>query len=157
MISCYSYREVSSSEDYHKLQDDVNTIANWVDKNKLTLNSKKCKFMIVSRRRGRSIPTHTLNLHGESMERVYKYKYLGVVLTDDLTWSEHINQITNKARKAVGFIYRQFYNMSSKSSLLQLCISLIRPHLECASQVWDPFLVKDIQRLESVQKFALKM
>ena len=68
----------------------------------------------------REYPTHTLNLHGESMERVYKYKYLGVVLTDDLTWSEHINQITNKARKAVGFIYRQFYNMSSKSSLLQL-------------------------------------
>ena len=113
--------------------------------------------MIVSRRRGRSIPTHTLNLHGESMERVYKYKYLGVVLTDDLTWSEHINQITNKARKAVGFIYRQFCNMSSKSSLLQLYISLIRPHLEYASQVWAPFLVKDIQKLESVQKFALKM
>ena len=34
------YREVSSSEDYHKLQDDVNTISNWVDKNRLTLNSK---------------------------------------------------------------------------------------------------------------------
>ena len=128
------YREVSNSEDYHKLQDDVNTISNWVDKNRLTLNSKK---MIVSRRRGRSIPTHTLNLHGESMERVYRYKYLGVVLTDDLTWSEHTNQITNKARKAVGFIYHQFYNMSSKSSLLQLYISLIRPHLGYASQVSD--------------------
>ena len=24
------YREVSSPEDYHKLQDDINTIANWV-------------------------------------------------------------------------------------------------------------------------------
>ena len=151
------YREVSSPEDYHKLQDDINTIANWVDINRLTLNSKKCKFMVVSRRRGRSIPAQTLSLHGTPMERVYKYKYLGVVLTDDLMWSEHINHITNKAKKAVGFVYRQFYDMSSKSSLLQLYISLIRPHLEYASQVWDPFLVKDIERLESVQKFALKM
>ena len=31
-------REVSNSEDYHKLQDDVNTISNWVDKSRLTLN-----------------------------------------------------------------------------------------------------------------------
>ena len=70
---------------------------------------------------------------------------LGVVLTDDLTWSEHINQITNKAKKAVGFIYRQFYNMSSKSSLLQL-------YNKTSSGVCITSM-----GLESVQKFALKM
>ena len=121
------YREVRSPEDYHRLQDVVNTIANWVDRNRLTLNSKKCKFMVISRRRGRSVPTQTLSLHDVPMERVRKYKYLGVILTDDLTWSEHINHVTNKARRAVGFVYHQFYNMSSKSSLLQLYVSLIRP------------------------------
>ena len=47
--------------------------------------------------------------------------------------------------------------MSSTSSLLQLYSSLVRPHLEYVSQVWDPFLIKNIQKLESVQKFALRM
>ena len=42
------YREINCPEDYLKLQQDVNRIANWVDVNKLTLNSKKCKYMIVS-------------------------------------------------------------------------------------------------------------
>ena len=69
----------------------------------------------------------------------------------------HISKIRSKARKVVGLIYRQFYSMSSTPSLLQLYISLVRPHLEYASPVWDPFLVKDIQKLESVQKLALKM
>ena len=64
---------------------------------------------------------------------------------------------TNKARKIIGFIYRQFYSMSSTPSLLQLYTSLVRPHLEYATQVWDPFLIKDIHKLESVQKFGLKM
>ena len=113
--------------------------------------------MIVSRLRGRSVPSCTLNLNGQTLDRVHQYKYLGVVLTDDLTWSTHISEISNKARKIIGLIYRQFYSMSSTSSLLQLYSSLVRPHLEYASQVWDPFLIKDIQMLESVQKFALKM
>ena len=78
-------------------------------------------------------------------------------ITDDLTWSTHISEISNEAKKIIGLIYRQFYSMSSTSSLLQLYSSLVRPHLEYASQVWDPFLIKDIQMLESVQKFALKM
>ena len=96
--------------------------------------------MIVSRCRGRSVPNCTLTLNGQPMERVHQYKYLGVVLTDDLTWSAHIREITNKARKVIGLLYRQFYSMSSTPSLLQLYTSLVRPHLEYASQVWVPFL-----------------
>ena len=36
-------------------------------------------------------------------------------------------------------------------------ISLIRPHMEYACSVWDPHLKKDIQMLENVQKFALRI
>ena len=40
---------------------------------------------------------------------------------------------------------------------MQLYISLVRPHLEYASQVWDPYLQGDFDRLEAVQKFALRL
>ena len=135
----------------------MNKIANWVDANKLTLNSKKCNYMTISKLRGRSVPGCTLSLNGQSLDKLSKYRYLGVVLTDDLTWSTHIGEITSKARKIIGLIYGQFYSVSSKQYLLQLNTSLVRPHVEYASQVWDPFLIKDIKRLESVQRFALRM
>ena len=54
-------------------------------------------------------------------------------------------------------LYRNFYQWSSPDSLLKLYLSLIRPHLEYAVQVWNPYLVKDIQKLEAVQRFALRM
>ena len=92
--------------------------------------------------------------NGQLLDRVHQHKYHRVVLTDDLTCSTHISEITNKARKIIGPIYRQFYSMSSTLSLLQVYTSLVRPHLEYASQVWDPFLIKDIPKIES---FALKM
>ena len=47
--------------------------------------------------------------------------------------------------------------VANPATLKQLYISLVRPHLEYAVQVWDPYLQGDIDRLEVVQKFALKL
>ena len=38
--------------DFHHLQDDIESIKNWTDSNHLSLNTKKCKCMLVSRKRG---------------------------------------------------------------------------------------------------------
>ena len=54
-------------------------------------------------------------------------------------------------------LYRQFYQDADTTTLKQLYVSNIRPHLEYACQVWDPYLQKDIDMLESVQKFALRV
>ena len=53
-------------------------------------------------------------------------------------------------------LYRNFYQFSSSHILVKLYQSLIRPHMEYAYPVWDPHL-KDIQALENVQKFALRV
>ena len=72
-------------------------------------------------------------------------------------WSIHIANICTKARKLIGLLYRRFYKYSSSSTLLKLYAAFIRPHLEYAAAVWDPFLKKDIDLIEDVQKFALKV
>ena len=41
--------------------------------------------------------------------------------------------------------------------MLKLYTSFIRPHLEYACTAWDPFLKKDINVLEGVQEFALRV
>ena len=55
----------------------------------------------------------------------------------------------------VGLLYRQFYKNCDPTTLLSLYVCLIRPHMEYASQVWNPHLLKDINKIENVQKFAL--
>ena len=54
-------------------------------------------------------------------------------------------------------LYRQFYQWSDPEALIRLYISLIRPHLEYAAPVWSPEHMKDINKLENVQKFALRV
>ena len=113
--------------------------------------------MVLSRRRSCAVIPQQLYLQGIPLDKVSKYKYLGVTSTTDLNWSEHIHSVSMKSKKLLGLLYRQFYKHSSNKALLILYMSLIRPHLEYASPIWNPHPAKDINLLESVQKMALKI
>ena len=113
--------------------------------------------MIVSRKRAPLLPEFTLMLNGQALEQVDVYKYLGVLLSRDLSWSPHVDAVCAKARKILGLLYRRFYQFCNSDVLQQLYISLVKPHLEYACHVWAPHTSKDITELENVQKIACKM
>ena len=102
------------------------------------------------------MPTKLL-INSEPLERVYSYKYLGIQLASDLSWSAHISTLCSKARQQLGMLYQKFYRYSDVDTLKQLQVAFIRPHLEYATAVWDPHLSKDILELESVQCFACRV
>ena len=90
------------------------------------------------------------------MEVVRSSKYLGVVVSSDLSWSSHIQLVCMKAKKILRLIYRNLAKYTSDSSVIvKMYKALVRPHLEYAAQVWSPYTVKDIELLEKVQRFAL--
>ena len=47
--------------------------------------------------------------------------------------------------------------MQTQDTLRQFYLSCIRPHLEYACTVWDPYLAKERTLLEAVQKFVCKV
>ena len=74
-------------------------------------------------------------------KKVAEIWYLGVLITSDLMWSNHISNIASKAWKVVGAIYRKFYRDMSTPALFKLYLSLVRPVLEYCSPLWDPHLI----------------
>ena len=98
------YRAISSPLDYVNLQSDINTFACWVNKNDLTLNAGKCKYMVISKRRSQAVPFQSMMLYSQPMDRVSSYKYLGVTICDELSWSLHIDKVTSKARQLIGML-----------------------------------------------------
>ena len=113
--------------------------------------------MFISRKRGLSVAPPNLTIDGTPLITVTEYKYLGVTITSDMSWSPHITNICNKTRKLIGLLYRRFYQNSNSQTLLTLYKSFIRPHLEYSSAVWNPHLKGEIEALEKVQKFALRV
>ena len=86
-----------------------------------------------------------------ALAEVKHHPYLGVELSNDLTWATHIAKITQKANRSLSLISRNLYDCSQKVKETAY-ISFVRPNLEYASSVWDPTLKKEINALEKVQE-----
>jgi len=46
-------------------------------------------------------------LNGCLLEEVPTFKYLGIIISSDLSWSQHMEGI--KARKIIGMLYKRYY------------------------------------------------
>lgn len=90
-----------------------------------------------------------------AVNRVLDYKYLGVIFTHNMTWSKHIDYVCNKALKKLGYL-RRTLSKSPKETKLLLFKSLIRPIVDYASVVWNPYKQCEINRLEAIQKKAVR-
>ena len=150
------FRPIRNALDFQLLQEDVNALFNWVYSNFLCFNAKKCKQMLVSRNRNQTsiLP---IKIGGDALEVVNEYRYLGIWVTSSLSWNRHVEEVCKRANRQVGVLYRCFYQNCSSTTLIRLYIALVRPHLEYAVPVWDPHLNKNINSIERVQRFALKV
>ena len=113
------YRVINNAQDFEVVHQEINDVGDWVVSNNLCLNAGKCKFMVISRLKSRGTQVPTLEHNGYQLENVLEYKYLGVTLTSNLSWSAHVDSIVCKTRKIVGMLYRQFYTtgLALKSSI----------------------------------------
>lgn len=149
---CVVFREITCDDDITNLQSDLNAISEWCKACYIDLNVNKCKYMRVSRK-ANSFSTYFLNNH--PLDAVTSYKYLGIHITADLTWTAHISYVTNNANRMLGYIRRNFSKAPSSLKLL-LYKTLIRSKLEYASSVWDPYQENLIGSLEMVQNISVR-
>ena len=110
--------------------------------------------MLLSRKR---LCTIASKVNGYPLQIVNSYKYLGFIISSDLSWSSHIEYICNKAKRMLRILYKQFSSNSNETTMIRLYLTIVRPLLEYGTEVWHPHLVKDTLALENVQKLALRI
>uniref|UniRef100_A0A669BHJ9 Reverse transcriptase domain-containing protein n=1 Tax=Oreochromis niloticus TaxID=8128 RepID=A0A669BHJ9_ORENI len=86
-------------------REEVSALTHWCQDNHLTLNVAKTKELIVDFRRCRGVHT-PITINGAAVERVSSFRFLGVHLAEDLTWSVHINKTVKKAQQRLFFLRR---------------------------------------------------
>ncbi|KAL0161541.1 hypothetical protein M9458_045266 [Cirrhinus mrigala] len=94
-----------TSGDETAYREEVSALTHWCQENHLTLNVAKTKELIVDFRRCGG--THTsININGVAVERVSSFRFLGVHLAEDFSWSVHTDKIVKKAQQRLFFLRR---------------------------------------------------
>ncbi len=88
-----------SNNDETAYLDEVERLTSWCQDNCLSLNVSKTKELIVDFRKRHLLPYTPLVISGTPVERVSSFKYLGVNISEDLTWTTHIQTQVKKARQ----------------------------------------------------------
>ena len=148
--NCILYHTIKTREDEEQLQADLSRMIEWSNTLLMSFNADKCHLLKITRHRT-NIET-SYHIEGKKLSQVPSHPYLGLELTSDLIWIIHISNITGKANKMIlNLLRRHLYNCSTEVKS-RAFTSLVRPHLEYASSVWDPYLKQDINQLEKVQR-----
>ena len=115
----------------------------------MNFNANKCVHLTITRKMSPLITTYVID--NSTIQQNKSAKYLGVTITDKLSWSEHITNITNKVYSIRAFLQRNLHQC--EPSVKASCYTTyIRPILEYASTVWSPHLACDINRIEMAQR-----
>ena len=119
-----------------------------------TFNSAKSTYLCFTNSK---TPTAVdLFLDGQTISKSHSHKDLGVIISDDLTWSSHYTYLVSKALKTLGLVKRSVGSSATAQVRKSLYLILIRSQLSYCSPIWRPHLHKDIMLLESVQRKATK-
>ena len=119
------------------LNDELENVSKWFILNKLTLNTKKTKYMIFgSVKKVQKIGDIGVSIGGDSLEKVNVFKYLGMWLDSTLSFRDHIDYICKKASSKIG-VLGKIRKFVSQEIALMLYKALVLPHFDYADTVWD--------------------
>ena len=150
---CKFFRQILTSEDTDIMQKDLDTLNEWSIKWLLKFHPDKCVNLVISLKN--VAEPHIYHLGNREMKNVDEVKDLGINVDSKLQFQNHTSSKVNKANQIWGTIKRAFKHMNT-DIFKKLFTAHVRPHLEYSIQFWAPYLRKNIDQIEAVQRRATK-
>ena len=127
----------SSIEDIEScLSADLSNIS-WLASNFLFLNYTKTKVMLLgTHQRLAKVNDFCVSANSATIGRVYRFKYLGLVLDTTLSWNNHIYHISSKISSRLGML-RKARKVIPRDACITLYNAMILPLFDYCSAVWD--------------------
>ena len=145
---------VYSSENQNELQTIINTdlenYFEWLCYNRLSINAEKTVYMVI-KQKGKLPCNPVIHINKVVLKEVMEYKYLGLIIQNNLSWNAHVNSIISRVSPMVGAIRRCSHQFNNKVKSL-IYNSFIEPHLRYLIPCWGnttEYLLNKLQRLQN--------
>ena len=143
---------VGNDEEVSVLRSDLAKLTEWADTWQMKFNVDKCVVMHFGSQNNKN--DYEMDEH--KLKKSASERDLGVIICNTGKPSQQCITAARKANSTLGMIKRNIKSRD-KDIIVRLYKTLVRPKLEYCVQAWNPFLKKDIEVLEKVQKRATKL
>ena len=140
------------------LNAELDEVNKWTLSNFLFINERKTEFVIfgTDARLSKATDTVVIKIGDYEINRVYDFKYLGIVIDDSLTWKDHVRHVISKVGKRVGVLGRLRRNITIHAAF-EMYNSLILPIFDYCDVVRSRCNKADMESLESLKRRASKI
>ena len=142
----------------HKLNADLSNVNDWLEANRLTLNTGKTEFMLIASKRKLNQFRTDIRIHinGSIIKQVKQKKTLGITIDNELRWTEHINEQCKKLSSAIALLRKAKPHVPN-NDLLRIYNSLVVPYFTYCSTVWNDGNKTNLEKLYKLQKRAARI
>ena len=137
---------IGKEADCIHLQHSIDQIMSWCSENDMQISVQKCAVLQYG-----SLPSN-YHIDGRDIPCLESVRDLGVLMTPDLNFSQHIFDCTRSARIITNTIFRCFIGRDP-IVYTHLFKTLVLPKLLYCSPIWRPFLVEHEEAIEDVQRY----
>uniref|UniRef100_A0AC35GPB0 Reverse transcriptase domain-containing protein n=1 Tax=Panagrolaimus sp. PS1159 TaxID=55785 RepID=A0AC35GPB0_9BILA len=135
----------------HKFLSKLET---WTAENELEVAAHKCNVLHCLPKKNPKVPYF---FNGYKLPNNQEtIRDLGINVSDDLSWEPHINKIAKNATTRLFILFKALRSTSPKL-LLQMYHTYVRPLVEFATPVFNPSARKLVDKLEKVQRVAVRL
>ncbi len=155
------WREMVVEEDHNILQEDIDYLVDWAIQNKMRFHPSKCKVLSVSMFRPPYIDSlpfiqYFYSLGSSLLDYTSSEKDLGILMNSTLNFNDQANSLYNKANQKLGMLKRTCHFVNDSNKRRALYLTLVRSLFEHCPMVWRPASKTTVEKLESLQKRAIK-
>ena len=145
-------KSICSNEDVSTVREDLKVLESWAETWQMEFNVDKCSVIHL----GKTNPSADYRLFDKQLTVSDKERDLGVIVDNKLKFGEQCDSVVSKANATLGMIKRNIVSRNH-NIITKLYKTLVRPKLEYCIQAWRPYLRKDVDKLERVQRRATKL
>ena len=145
-------RKVNNEEDVETLQDDLEKLYRWQEHNNMAFNSSKFEVLRYGSNTALKESTNYLTPGCEPIiEEKENLRDLGIIMSNDASFSSHVEHVCKKVKQKSGWILRTF---SSRQTwfLKFMWKSLVQGHVDYCSQLYFPNKSSDMEKIENLQR-----
>jgi ribonuclease HI len=141
-----------------QIQKALIEIENWMDKWGFKLSINKSKAIIFNNTEIKKFPVK-LKVHNEEIEYVSKFKFLGLIFDNKLSWIHHINYIEESCNKRINLL-RCISGTNwgaNRKNLYNLYTAIIRSKIDYGSEFYYTANKKNLSKLDQIQYKSLRI